>query len=183
MTLLFMSILIQIVGIGSQPYARGIDNAFLVFDEICVSSYLYILLAVTSNSGEGEIDIKSVRASLGWCLMATIFLSILVNLLKTLTLIVLACRQDRCRPPAKARPRPAPDLELQISIQHSNLDNDSNIKKKQSFTKKHPNNKKDGKPGKKKAKKDKKSGAISKRRPRIYTGKGMTPEAQESIKQ
>ena len=59
-----------------------------LFNEIAVSLYLYIMLALTEFSGENPL-----RDELGWSLFILISFTILFNLLKALTCDLITFKQ------------------------------------------------------------------------------------------
>lgn len=60
------------------------DNTFIVFNEIAVSTYLYILVGLSDYSNCNQ----EVRERMSWSLISTVFCSVAFNLAKTVFLIV-----------------------------------------------------------------------------------------------
>jgi large-conductance mechanosensitive channel len=56
-----------------------LDNNMLLFNEIMVSIYLYLLICLTDFMGENEY-----RDSIGWVLLLLVAFTVLVNLVKFL---------------------------------------------------------------------------------------------------
>ena len=77
-----ISILIQMLLIHGHPLEESVDNKVSVFNEVMVSCYLYFLIVLTDFN-----ESNPFRIQIGFSLLATVFISILVNLLKTLLLV------------------------------------------------------------------------------------------------
>ena len=60
-----------------------LDNKISVLNEWMVSGYLYLLIVLTDFN-----ETNPYRIYVGFCLLGTVFISILVNLLKTIFRII-----------------------------------------------------------------------------------------------
>jgi hypothetical protein len=70
-----------------SPKIDPLDNKFSLFNDIMVTIYLYVLLAL------GLSDLN--REILGFALLGIVFLSILVNILKTVVMFIIKFRRLR----------------------------------------------------------------------------------------
>ena len=80
--------LFQIGAICWRPFIDDLENKFVVFNELMVSAYLYTLLCLSDNT----VCEQSVRLNMGWALLGIVSLSSIVNLIKTIVLMVWECR-------------------------------------------------------------------------------------------
>lgn len=78
-----MSYIFQAAALLGMPYKKRSSNLYLIFNEVCVTVYLYFLIAV-SDFTDCE---QPLREKLGWCPVATIFVCIGVNLLNTVAIM------------------------------------------------------------------------------------------------
>jgi hypothetical protein len=69
-----------------KPFIEYYENVSIVFNELLVSAYLYILLGLSANT----VCELQVKVNMGWALLIIIFVSTGANLLKT---IVLATKE------------------------------------------------------------------------------------------
>jgi predicted membrane protein len=65
--------------VGYKPMLTKLDNNMLLFNEIIVSIYLYLLICLTDFMGENDY-----RDSIGWALLLLVAFTVLVNLVKYL---------------------------------------------------------------------------------------------------
>jgi predicted membrane protein len=65
--------------VGYKPMLTKLDNNMLLFNEIMVSVYLYLLICLTDFMGD-----NAYRDSLGWALLLLVAFTVLVNLIKFL---------------------------------------------------------------------------------------------------
>jgi hypothetical protein len=84
--LLFASIGLQVAAMLGKPFTEKAENWFTVFNELAVSTYLYLLLSLSDNS---ECD-QVIRERMGFGLLGTVFVSTFVNFVKTGFLIIQA---------------------------------------------------------------------------------------------
>lgn len=67
-----------------------IDNRISIFNELMVSFYLYLLLALS------DANLLNVgRQELGLSLLFCVFFTVLVNLIKALWLLLMECKHKR----------------------------------------------------------------------------------------
>jgi hypothetical protein len=78
-TLLGISAGFQLMIVGYKPMLTMLSNRMLLFNEIMVSIYLYMLLCLTDFMGENDC-----RDFIGWALLQLVVLTVLVNLVKFL---------------------------------------------------------------------------------------------------
>jgi hypothetical protein len=79
-SLLAISIAFQVMIVGSKPMLCKLDNNMLLFNEIMVSIYLYLLLCLTDFMREND----STRDLIGYALLFLVVFTVLVNLIKFL---------------------------------------------------------------------------------------------------
>ena len=79
-SLLTISIAFQVMIVGSKPMLCKLDNNMLLFNEIMVSIYLYLLLCLTDFMREND----STRDLIGYALLFLVVFTVLVNLIKFL---------------------------------------------------------------------------------------------------
>lgn len=89
--LLVASFGLQIAAVLGKPFSERVENVFVVFNELAVCTYLYILLGLSDNS---DCD-QYIRERMGWGLLGTVFLSALVNFVKTGILAIQAAIHQR----------------------------------------------------------------------------------------
>ena len=77
--LLVISIFYQVMIVGSRPMLKKLDNRMLLFNEIMVSVYIYLLLCLTDFMGENDY-----RDLIAWVLLFIVVFTVLINLLKFL---------------------------------------------------------------------------------------------------
>ena len=77
--LLAISFAFQVMIAGSKPMLDKLDNHMLLFNEVMVSIYLYLLLCLTDFRGENY-----TRNLIGYALLFEVVFTVLVNLLKFL---------------------------------------------------------------------------------------------------
>jgi hypothetical protein len=77
--LLAISFAFQVMIAGSKPMLDKLDNHMLLFNEVMVSIYLYLLLCLTDFMGEND-----TRNLIGYALLFEVVFTVLVNLLKFL---------------------------------------------------------------------------------------------------
>ena len=77
--LLALSSLFQLLILGSKPMLSKLDNHLLLFNELMVSAYLYLLLGLTDFMQENDC-----RDSIGLLLLSVVVFTVLVNLVKFL---------------------------------------------------------------------------------------------------
>ena len=65
--------------VGYRPMIIKLDNSMLLFNEIMVSMYLYLLICLTDFMGENDY-----RDYIGWALLLLVAFTVLVNLVKFL---------------------------------------------------------------------------------------------------
>jgi hypothetical protein len=65
--------------VGSKPMLSKLDNHMLLFNEIMVSTYLYLLLCLTDFMQENDC-----RDLIGLLLLSVVVFTVLVNLVKFL---------------------------------------------------------------------------------------------------
>jgi hypothetical protein len=65
--------------VGSKPKLKKLDNRMLLFNEIMVSIYIYLLLSLTDLMGENDY-----RDLIAWVLLLFVVITVLVNLVKFL---------------------------------------------------------------------------------------------------
>ncbi len=91
-TLLMISYLFQVLILVLQPIEGGpLENRLALFNELMVSSYLYLLILLSGYNYE-----NAFREEAGWGLLAVIFLSCFVNLGKFLFKVIVEARRA-CR--------------------------------------------------------------------------------------
>ena len=78
--LLVISTIFQFMIVGSKPMLAKVNNNMLLFNEIMVSIYLYLLLALTDFMREND----STRDLIGYALLFLVVFTVLVNLVKFL---------------------------------------------------------------------------------------------------
>jgi hypothetical protein len=78
--LLAISFAFQVMIVGSKPMLCRVDNNMLLFNEIMVSIYLYLLLCLTDFMREND----STRDFIGFALLFLVVFTTLVNLIKFL---------------------------------------------------------------------------------------------------
>ena len=78
-TLLVISAVFQAMILVSKPMLSKLDNNMLLFNELMVSVYLYLLLCLTDYMGENDN-----RDLLGLILLSLVVSTVLVNLVKFL---------------------------------------------------------------------------------------------------
>ena len=64
--------------VAGKPMADILDHWAGLLNELLVSCYLYLLTGLTNFNG-----MISARVELGFCLLGTVFLSVLASFLKT----------------------------------------------------------------------------------------------------
>jgi hypothetical protein len=77
--LLAISTVFQAMIVGSKPMLSKLENYMLLFNEIMVSVYLYLLLCLTDFMGENDC-----RDFIGLLLLSLVVFTVLVNLVKFL---------------------------------------------------------------------------------------------------
>jgi predicted membrane protein len=77
--LLVISTLFQLIIVGSKPFLSKLENRMLLFNEIMVSIYLYLLLSLTDFMGDNDF-----RDMIAWALLSLVVFTVLVNLVKFL---------------------------------------------------------------------------------------------------
>jgi hypothetical protein len=77
--LLAISIVFQLMIAGSKPMLSKLENNMLLFNEIMVSVYLYMLLCLTDYMGENDS-----RDLISLLLLSLVVFTVLVNLVKFL---------------------------------------------------------------------------------------------------
>jgi hypothetical protein len=77
--LLAISAIFQVMIVCSKPMLNKLDNHMLLFNEIMVSIYLYLLLCLTDFMGENDY-----RDLIAWALLQVVVFTVLVNLVKFL---------------------------------------------------------------------------------------------------
>lgn len=77
--LLVISTLFQLIIVGSKPLLSKLENRMLLFNEIMVSIYLYLLLSLTDFMGDNDL-----RDMIAWVLLSIVVFTVLVNLVKFL---------------------------------------------------------------------------------------------------
>jgi hypothetical protein len=80
--LLAISIVFQVLIVGSKPKLSKLENNMLLFNEIMVSVYLYLLLCLTDFMGENDY-----RDKIGLALLSLVGFTVLVNLVKLLLVL------------------------------------------------------------------------------------------------
>ena len=76
-TLLVVSVVFQSMIVGFKPMLTKVDNNMLLFNEIMVSIYLYLLICLTDFMGENDY-----RDLIGWALLSDInYFSIIIIIL------------------------------------------------------------------------------------------------------
>jgi hypothetical protein len=65
--------------LGSKPMLSKLDNRMLLFNELMVSAYLYLLLCLTDFMQENDC-----RDFIGMLLLSLVVFTVLVNLVKFL---------------------------------------------------------------------------------------------------
>ena len=80
--LLAISIVFQVMIVGSKPKLSKLENNMLLFNEIMVSIYLYLLLCLTDFMGENDY-----RDKIGLALLSLVGFTVLVNLVKLLIVL------------------------------------------------------------------------------------------------
>ena len=108
-TLLGISFVFQVMIAGSKPMLDNLDNNMLLFNEIMVSIYLYLLLCLTDFMDEND-----TRDFIGFVLLCIVVSTVLVNLLKFL--IVL----DWCFPIRKIKQKWTEYKKKQAKIKEAN---------------------------------------------------------------
>lgn len=78
MLLLLLSFFSMMLLIVAKPMASMIENKALIFNEAMVSLYLYLLMTLTDFNG-----LNPAKYEFGITLLCTIFVTVLVNLAKT----------------------------------------------------------------------------------------------------
>ena len=78
-TLLGLSAGFQLMIVSYKPMLNKLGNRMLLFNEIMVSIYLYLLLCLTDFMGENDS-----RDFIGWALVQLVAFTVLVNLVKFL---------------------------------------------------------------------------------------------------
>lgn len=85
-----------------HPYDDRIEHVMNFTNEVFVSLYLYVLIALTEFTGSGEEGLgPSLRVGLGWVLVGIVFASLLCNVLKLIVVIVIAVKKRIARADAK----------------------------------------------------------------------------------
>jgi hypothetical protein len=77
--LIFMSLLTQVGVLAIKPFGSTFTNAHTLFNEFCVSLYLYIMLILSDFAG-----VNPLRDECGWALVFILMIVQLVNFLKFL---------------------------------------------------------------------------------------------------
>ena len=77
--LLAISIVFQLMILGSHPMLKKLDNRMLLFNELMVSIYLYLLLCLTDFMGDHD-----KRDLIAWALLIAVVFTVVVNLVKFL---------------------------------------------------------------------------------------------------
>jgi hypothetical protein len=77
--LLVISAVFQLIIVGSKPLLSKVENHMLLFNEIMVSIYLYLLLSLTDYMVENDF-----RDVIAWALLSIVVFTVLVNLVKFL---------------------------------------------------------------------------------------------------
>jgi hypothetical protein len=77
--LLAISIVFQLMILGSKPMLKKLDNRMLLFNELMVSIYLYLLLCLTDFMGDHD-----KRDLIAWALLIAVVFTVVVNLVKFL---------------------------------------------------------------------------------------------------
>ena len=103
--LLLISYIFQVLILVLQPIEGGpIENRLALFNELMVSSYLYLLILLSEFNHE-----NAFREEAGWGLLAVIFLSCFVNLGKFLFKVIVEAKRV-CRRRLAQRKRIAEEL-------------------------------------------------------------------------
>jgi len=78
--MLIISFFFQALLLNNKPFEENSDNYFKLFNEVCVTIYLYIMLCLTDFQGQNNL-----REEQGWALIILLGTVILVNLVKAIT--------------------------------------------------------------------------------------------------
>ena len=87
---LIISLCVQFLILKYKPIEESLDNKMSIFNEIMVSVYLYFTISLTDFFGE-----MIYREEVGFCLLGTIFITVLVNVLKTALVVIKDCIRKR----------------------------------------------------------------------------------------
>jgi hypothetical protein len=68
--------------LGSKPMLKKLDNRMLLFNEVMVSIYLYLLLCLTDFMVEHE-----KRENIAWVLVIVVIFTVVANLVKFLIVL------------------------------------------------------------------------------------------------
>ena len=80
--LTIISVGMQILIVKGSPMSTPKENFFALFNELCISSYLYLLMCLTDFFGVTEF-----RATIGLLLLSVVFLSLFVNFAKVISVV------------------------------------------------------------------------------------------------
>ena len=106
-TLLLISYFFQVLILVLQPIEGGpLENRLALFNELMVSSYLYVLILLSEYNYE-----NAFREEAGWGLLGVIFLSCFVNLGKFLFKVIVEAKRICRRRLAHRKRRIAEELE------------------------------------------------------------------------
>ena len=106
-TLLLISYFFQVLILVLQPIEGGpLENRLALFNELMVSSYLYVLILLSEYNYE-----NAFREEAGWGLLGVIFLSCFVNLGKFLFKIIVEAKRACRRRLAQRKRRLAEEFE------------------------------------------------------------------------
>lgn len=89
-SLIFMSMLTQIAIVVIWPFESSFMNAHSLFNEVCVSLYLYIMLILSDFAG-----VNTLRNECGWALVFLLMIVQLVNLCKFFYNLCVFIRNSR----------------------------------------------------------------------------------------